>query len=555
MNRARFIATLGPVSFFYEKMERMANLGVASFRINSAHVEKKYVGETKKVLDEINENRKNGIASSLLIDLKGPEIRMLTSKGNEEKILQGNIYEITDSGNTNFSINQKGIIENLSVGDTILVNDGRVKFSVISNIDGLLKVKSATDGFIRSNSRVNIPGKVLNLGSLTERDREFVAEGIKNDVEYFALSFVQESKNVEELRNIIMDYNGDQFIISKIETSSGLKNIEGIIKSSDMIMIARGDLGVELPLKEVAIIQKDLIRKAHAYGVPSIVATQILESMVSNETPTRAEVSDITNAIIDNADILMLSEETAIGKYPVEAVEYLNDVVRFVESNISSFQEPEEFLGNRIAFSLAKSAKIISKDIDSNILVMTRSGNTVKMLSSLRPTGKIFVITPNKKLEKKLSLFNNVYPIHLEEYSGAYEDIIERVKKTKIFKKGETLVVTSGEGYFTFGGTNDIRVEIIGDFIGRGYSIGESVSGKVTTDPNKIGDILIINRCEDKWIEMDYKGVIFTCNPNNTVVNSILKHSKCVVKKAIFREKIMDGDEVYIDSRTGIIFK
>ncbi|MGC8546807.1 MAG: pyruvate kinase [Thermoplasmata archaeon] len=555
MNRARFIATLGPASLFYEKMERMAELGVASFRINTAHIDKKYIGQAKKVLDEINEKRKNEMKSSLLVDLKGPEIRMSTKDANEVKISQGNIYEITDYGNTSLSINQKGILENLSRGDTILVNDGRVKFSIISNSDGILKVKSATDGSIRNNSRVNIPGKVLNLGSLTERDREFVEEGIKNDVEYFALSFVQELKNVEELRNIIVDYNGDQFIISKIETSSGLKNIEGIIKSSDMIMIARGDLGVELPLKEIAIIQKELIRKAHAYGVPSIVATQILESMVSNETPTRAEVSDITNAIIDNADILMLSEETAIGKYPVEAVEYLNDVVKFVESNIRDFQEPEEFLGNRIAFSLAKSAKIISRDIDSNILVMTRSGNTVKMLSSLRPTGKIFAVTPNMKLEKKLSLFNNVYPIHLEEYSGKYEDIIERVKKTKIFKKGETIVVTSGEGYFTFGGTNDIRVEIIGDFIGRGYSIGESISGKVTTDPNNMGDILIIDECKDVDTEMEYKGVIFTCNPNNTVVNSLLKHSRCVVKQASFREKIIDGDEIHIDARTGIIFK
>ncbi len=555
MNRARFIATLGPSSLSYEKMERMVELGVASFRINTAHIEKDYISKVRKIVEEINAGRGKKNFTSMLIDLKGPEIRMSTPDHTEVKVSHDNVYDISEQGNAYLSLNQRGILESLSMGDTILVNDGRVKFIVISKAGDSLKVKAANDGLIHNNSRVNVPGKVLNLGSLTERDKEFVEESIRNEVGYFALSFVQEAKNVEELRNMIMDYGGDQFIISKIETSSGLGNIEGIIKTSDMIMIARGDLGVELPLKEVTIIQKELIRKAHAYGIPSIVATQILESMVSNETPTRAEVSDITNAIMDNADILMLSEETAIGKYPLEAVEYLNDVVSFVESNITDFQEPEEFLGNRIAFSLAKSAKIISKDINSNILVMTKSGNTVKMLSALRPSGKIFVVTPNNKLEEKLSLLNNVYPIHLEDYSGDYDDIIERIKRMDIFKKGEALIVTSGEGFFTFGGTNDIRVEIIGHFIGRGYSIGESVSGKVTTIPNNPGEILVADKCRGLEISRKYKAVIFTCNPNDSVVNSTMKDSKCVVKLASFKEKVIEGDYISIDSRTGIIFK
>ncbi len=555
MNRARFISTLGPASFDYEKMEEMMTLGVATFRINTAHVEIDYISKVRKTIDEIKENNDTEIIPSMLIDLKGPEIRMLTPLGENVQIIQDKEYQIYENGNENLVLNQKGILSTLSKGDTILVNDGRVTFSVLDNNEVYAKVLAINDGIIKNNSRVNIPGKILNLGSLTERDKEFINEGIKNEVEYFALSFVQESKNVDELREIIYEYGGDQFIISKIETSSGVNNIEGIIRSSDMIMIARGDLGVELPLKEVAVIQKRLIKKAHSFGVPSIVATQMLESMVNNETPTRAEVSDITNAILDNADILMLSEETAVGKYPVKAVEYLNDVVKFVESSIKDYETPDEFLGNKVAFSLAKSAKIISGDLESDILVMTKSGNTVKMLSALRPIGKIYVVTPNESLERKMSLFNNVYPIHISDYSGNYEDIIGRIKERGKFRKGKTFIVTSGEGYFIFGGTNDIRVEVVGEFVGRGYPNGESVEGKVTYDPNGEGDILISNSCEYLELHKMFKGIIFNCNPTNSVISSLLKETKCVLKLVSMKHNLEEGDNIFIDSRTGIIYR
>lgn len=554
MNRARFIATIGPSSLGYEMMSRMVDFGVASFRINTAHADIGYIGKVKNIIDQIIADKKREIIPSILVDLKGPEIRMETGSAYEVSISISKEYSISEEEGHDLTLSQKGIIETLGEGDTILVNDGRVKFIVRDIKNGVAKVKALNDGTIRNNSRVNIPGKILKLGSLTERDKRFAKEAISNEVGYFALSFVQESQNVEDLRNFIKVNGGEQFIISKIETSSGLMNIDRIIKTSDMIMIARGDLGVELPLKEVSIIQKQLIKKAHSYGIPSIVATQILESMVENETPTRAEVSDITNAILDNADILMLSEETAIGKYPVEAVEYLNDVVKFVEGGIADFDEPDAFLGNRVAYSLSKSAKIISRDIESNILVMTKSGNTVKMLSALRPRGKIFVITPNRGLEGKLGLYNNVYPIHLDDYSGDYEDIMNRVKKTGVFEKGEAIVVTSGEGYFTFGGTNDIRVEIIGEFIGRGYATGESISGNITTNPDGSGEILITQDCYN-IPKKKFDGIIFRCNPTDSFIQILQKKTRCIVRMAILKEEIPEGEMISIDSMTGIIFR
>ncbi len=552
MNRARFIVTVGPSSFSYDKMLSMIQNGALSFRVNTAHVEADYVTKVRRVLDEIIEDTK--LFPSLLLDLKGPEIRIRFRGGERYDFVAGKEYEIGEGEGHDLFINQKGILSNLDKGDEILLNDGRIRMSLTSGGGETIKARSSDTGNIRMNARVNIPGKVLNLGSLTDRDREFVAAGIREGVEYFALSFVQDSKNVEELRNLIRELGGDQFIISKIETSSGVRNIESILRASDMIMIARGDLGVEMPLQEIAITQKNLIGKAHKYGIPSIVATQILESMVENETPTRAEISDITNAIIDNADILMLSDETAIGKNPIQSVNTLYEVTKYVESKIKDFPEPDEFYGNQVAYSLSKSAKIISEDIGADILVLTRSGNTVKMLSALRPKGKIYVITPSARMERKLSLFNNVFPVHIENLGNNLDGVMDEVKKLGIFRKGEILVTTSGEGYFTFGGTNDIRVEVIGKFIGRGYSKGKTVEGGVTYNPDGGGEILVTDqgRLPDNY---EFRAVIFENRPLPSTVEHLLEKVNCVLVSTIFKNKPAEGEKVYIEARTGIIYQ
>ncbi|MEM3313589.1 MAG: pyruvate kinase [Thermoplasmatales archaeon] len=551
MNRTRFISTLGPSCFNRKSVSEMVKFGSVSFRLNTAHIEPGYVTKTKKLLSGTTIDGK--LKPSIIVDLKGPEIRAKFSPGEILSIVKNKTYKIGDDGPADIILNPGEVVSQLDEGDIVLLSDGRVKMKVTGRNGERLMVKALNSGKIRNNARVNIPDKELNLGMITERDEVFLKEGIKEKVEFFALSFVQSVKNVEEFREKVEEYGGNQFVISKIETRTGLRNADGICRASDMIMVARGDLGVELPWQEISIVQKGLIHKAHSYGIPSIVATQILESMVENEVPTRAEINDISNAILDGADILMLSEETAVGKHPLQAVRVLNSVTKYVESKLSDYPEPEEFQGNRIAYAVAKSAKILSSDIRKDIVALTRSGSTVKMLSALRPFGKIYVLSDNADLLRKLYLYNNAYPLDLKIKGKCIEEITDEIIGSGIFPKGTMLVLTSGEPYFPFGGTNDVRCIVVGDFIGRGFATGPFCAGKATYGRDKKGDIFISSKPDDS-IPQQSKGVLFTYRPPLYKVDSLVRDGKTVVSSVIFRRSPNEGEFLNIDPHTGIIY-
>ncbi|MEM3362986.1 MAG: pyruvate kinase [Thermoplasmatales archaeon] len=551
MNRTRFIATLGPSCFNEGIISEMVKLSAVSFRLNTAHIEPGYITKTKKLLRNITIDGK--IKPSIIVDLKGPEIRARFNSAGDFSVIKNKTYSLGYDKSQDISLNIRETISQLEEGDTILLSDGKVKMKVAKINGDKLLVKALNSGKIRNNARVNIPDKELNLGMITERDEVFLKEGIKEKVEFFALSFVQSVKNVEEFREKVEEYGGNQFVISKIETRTGLRNADGICRASDMIMVARGDLGVELPWQEISIVQKGLIHKAHSYGIPSIVATQILESMVENEVPTRAEINDISNAILDGADILMLSEETAVGKHPLQAVRVLNSVTKYVESKLSDYPEPEEFQGNRIAYAVAKSAKILSSDIRKDIVALTRSGSTVKMLSALRPFGKIYVLSDNADLLRKLYLYNNAYPLDLKIKGKCIEEITDEIIGSGIFPKGTMLVLTSGEPYFPFGGTNDVRCIVVGDFIGRGFATGPFCAGKATYGRDKKGDIFISSKPDDS-IPQQSKGVLFTYRPPLYKVDSLVRDGKTVVSSVIFRRSPNEGEFLNIDPHTGIIY-
>lgn len=551
MNRTRFISTLGPSCFDRKSVREMVKLGSTSFRINIAHVEPGYVTETRKLLKGIKVS--GNIGPSIIVDLKGPEIRARFPGVKEFSIIGNKIYRVGEGGSADVILTPGDVISQLEEGDVILLSDGRIRMRVVSNDGNGVKVRARNSGVIRNNARVNIPDKELNLGAITERDEIFLREGIKEGVDFFALSFVQSAKNVEEFRGKIEELGGDQFIISKIETKTGLRNSDSICRVSDMIMVARGDLGVEMPLEEISVVQKNLIHRAHSYGIPSIVATQILESMIENETPTRAEINDISNAIFDGADILMLSEETAVGKNPIRAVQVLNSVTRYVESKVRDFPEPAEFLGNKIAYAVAKSAKILSSETEKDIVALTRSGSTVKMLSALRPYGKIFAITSNRRLLSRFYLYNDTYPIDIEIKGESVADITEEILASGLFEKGTMLIITSGEPYFPFGGTNDVRCVIVGDFIGRGYAAGPGCSGRVTYNPRGKGTIFISTK-PGELIPEQMDGIIFSYRAPLSMMENLVKKGKTVVSSAIFRRMPEEGERITVDKHNGMIF-
>lgn len=558
MRSTKIIATIGPSSSNKSVLKELFRLGISTLRINTAHVSQGEIKRVKRVTDSIN--KEEGTHVGVMVDLKGPELRTSIFPDGIFQVAKGKKYKLSsDNKDSDILLNNSVVFERIRENDVVLMSDGFVRFRVTESDDDSALVIALNSGVLRDRSRVNIPGRFLELGTVTDRDVIFIDEGLRAGAEFFALSFVQSRKNVEELQKIILEKGGNSETVSKIETKNGLQNIKEIARSSGFVMVARGDLGVELPLKEVSLAQKKIILESHNEGIPTIVATQILESMVNNSSPTRAEVSDITNAILDNADALMLSEETAIGKHPIEAVKYLADISDYVEHHIVNFSEPGAFYGNRVAFSISMASKVISKEIDADgILVFTKSGNTARMISSMRPTAPIYAAVTSDSFARKLNLLRGVTPIVLPSKFSKSNDLlaaIEYISSTNLFSKKARLVVTSGEPYFLFGGTNDVRVVAMGKFCGRGYPTGKTVEGIITKSVEGKGEILLADSVEVDvtTVAKKFKAIIFTTNITIELREKLASYGMTVLINTSIALTIKEGQLVSIDGETGVI--
>ena len=553
MSKTKIIATIGPASFDEAILNRMAHLGLSAVRINTAHIEPGYITRVSNMLDKINRDCKTNIG--IMVDLKGPELRTGIFNNNILNVISGNKYTISDDSNLKSDIFINHKIRDYIDDETIIaINDGKIKFKV-DKIGSNIETTALDSGEIHNTSRVNIPGKYIELGTLTDRDKLFLDEGLKNNVNFYALSFVQKAENVNELQDYIYDKKGNGEIISKIETKSGYDNIESIVQASDYIMVARGDLGVELPLKEVVMAQKKIIMIAHKYAVPTIVATQMLESMVNSDSPTRAEVSDVTNAIIDDTDALMLSEETAVGKYPVSAVSYLNDISNFVETQNVKFSEPENFVMDKVAFSVARGVRIMAESINvDSIVAFTKSGYTARIISAIRPNNEIYAIVASDWLSKSINLLKGVIPVNIpEKFLGNIYDLINELSSLNFLKSGQKTILVSGFPSLYAGGTNDIRVITIGKFAGRGYSIGKNVRGNVDINVPGNGNIIIIDKYDKNFDYSGYDAIIIKSGVTNRIIDNFIDKNKTIVYNTEILENIKAGDKINIDSDTGII--
>ncbi len=553
MSKTKIIATIGPASFDETILNKMAHLGLSAIRINTAHIEPGYITRVSNMLDKINRDCKTNIG--IMVDLKGPELRTGIFNNNILNVISGNKYTISDDSNLKSDIFINHKIRDYIDNETIIaIKDGKIRFKV-DKIGNTIETTALDSGEIHNTSRVNIPGKYIELGTLTDRDKLFLDEGLKNHVNFYALSFVQKAENVNELQDYIYDKNGNGEIISKIETKSGYDNIESIVQASDYIMVARGDLGVELPLKEVVMAQKKIIMIAHKYAVPTIVATQMLESMVNSDSPTRAEVADVTNAIIDDTDALMLSEETAVGKYPVSAVSYLNDISNFVETQNVKFSEPENFIMDKIAFSVARGVRIMAESINvDSIVAFTKSGYTARIISAIRPNTEIYAIVASDWLSKSINLLKGVIPVNIsEKFLNNIYDLINELSSLNFLKSGQKTILVSGFPSLYAGGTNDIRVITIGKFAGRGYSIGKSIRGNVDINVPGNGNIIITDKYDKNFDYSGYDAIIIKSSVTNRIIDNFIDKNKTIVYNTEILENIKTGDKINIDSDTGII--
>lgn len=462
-NKTKIIATLGPSSEKEKTIKELFESGVDIFRLNLSHGDHSY---HKTLISRVRNIDKN---IPILFDLQGPKLRIGKFKNKKIFLKNGDLFTLTTKnvlGDKNYvSISYENLPKYLSKGDTILLDDGRIKLKVLSTGEDYIETKVIFGGELSDNKGINIPKENLDIPSLTDKDKEDIKFGIKERIDYIALSFVKNENDVLILKDFLLKHGYLIPIIAKIEKSDAIKNIEKIIDVSDGVMVARGDLGIEINLEEVALLQKKILYKTLFSEKFSITATQILDSMVERPYPTRAEVSDITNAIIDGSDALMLSQETAAGKYPVEVIKFLNKVAKKVEKELpyeTWLLSMEFYIKNDPLLSICYSAVLLTLKIKAKaIVVTTETGKTAINISRFRPNVPVIALTPNESVLKKLKIYWGIIPVLVNKFrseSDIIETIERKAKSINILKKGDFYVSVSGVIPGVPGGTNMIKL-------------------------------------------------------------------------------------------------
>jgi pyruvate kinase len=511
----KIVCTIGPASDSVEMLERLIQAGMNVARLNFSHGSHEEHGRRIANIRKAAENLRANVA--ILLDTKGPEIRLGTLKesvfvveGQEivltirDEIGQGNVFPVT----------YKGLTKDVVPGNTVLIDDGLIGLEVkeVAEDDIVCVVKNG--GEILPGKGINLPGVDVNLPGVTEKDVADIIFGIKKGVDFIAASFVRKPGDVLEIRRILEENGGDIDIIAKIENRAGVKNLDEILKVSDGVMVARGDLGVEIPAEEVPIVQKMIIDKCNRAGKPVITATQMLDSMMRNPRPTRAEASDVANAIFDSTDAVMLSGETASGKYPVQSVETMARIASKAETAV-------EYNGKAkgvstlptITDAISHASFNIAHDLKAGaIITPTASGYTAKMVSKYRPKAPIIAATPSPQVKRKLCLVWGVYSVLVPETTGTDEMVGKAVAaalKEHLIKCGDLVVVTAGVPASSPGTTNLIKVHIVGEIAASGTGIGQMVAtgiarvakdGEEALHKLKEGEILVTRSTDAGYI-------------------------------------------------------
>lgn len=467
MRKTKIVCTIGPASESEEKMKELILAGMDTARFNFSHgsheEHKVKLARIRKVSEELN------LPIATLIDTKGPEIRLKDFEAGKVKLEAGQTFILTTDeimGTAErASISYKELIGDISVGTTILIDDGLIEMVVEKMTDTDIFCKVMNGGFVSNHKGVNVPGAILSMPYISAVDKSDILFGVKNEYDYIAASFVRCKEDVLEIRKILNDRESKMKIISKIENSQGIDNIDEILSVSDGVMVARGDMGVEIPIEEVPILQKEIIKKAVAAGKHVITATQMLESMIHNPRPTRAEVTDIANAIYDGTTAIMLSGESAAGLYPIEAVKTMSKIAERTEQDIdyaTRMKKRDDSDKTDITTAISHATCTTAMDLKAAaIITVTMSGFTASMISRYKPDCPIIGCSVYPRVCRQLNLMWGVIPVKIEEKEttmGLFDEAAQIVKEKGLVKKGDTVVVTAGVPLGIQGKTNMIRV-------------------------------------------------------------------------------------------------
>ncbi|MFV0400902.1 MAG: pyruvate kinase [Oscillospiraceae bacterium] len=530
MRKTKIVCTLGLVSQTADVIGQLMDAGMNVARFNFSHGTHE---SHKKMLDIVKKLRKKkNIPVAALLDTKGPEIRLGLFKDGKALLTAGSIFTLypneREGDSTGASISFPGLADDLEPGNTILLDDGLIELRVKSIENGVIACEVINGGEISNRKGVNIPGVSTSLPYISDRDREDILFGIEQDFDFVAASFVRSAADVIELRELLGANGGKSIrIISKIENADGVQNIDEILRASDGIMVARGDMGVEIPFEELPPLQKMLIEKAYKAGKMVITATQMLESMIKNPRPTRAEVTDVANAVYDGTSAIMLSGETAAGLYPVKAVEAMARVAEKAENDINylkRFHNTESGLDNtNVTNAISHATCTTAYDLSAAaIIAVTLSGRSARNVSKFRPDIPIIGCTTSEKAYRQMVLSWGVTPVMIpmqEDLNELFNLAVGSAMEQGYVKDGDLVVITTGVPLGVAGTTNLLKVHIAGNVLVNGHGIGDL----------KVRGRLCVVKSEEEALEKFHDGDILVIPHTTNALLSILKRASGIV--------------------------
>jgi pyruvate kinase len=576
LRKAKIVCTIGPASESVETLKKLIHAGMNVARLNFSHGS--HEEHAARIANIRQAAEETGKQVAILLDTKGPEIRTGLLAVDAVELQEGGTIVLTteDVPGTaeRVSITYADLPRDVKKGDTILIDDGLIGLTVeaVEGHEIICRIKNG--GTLKSKKGVNVPGVKINLPGITEKDAQDIEFGIRQGVDFIAASFVRKASDILEIREILERHGVRIDIIAKIENQEGVDNVDEILAVSDGLMVARGDLGVEIPAEEVPLVQKKLIKKCNELGKPVITATQMLDSMQRNPRPTRAEASDVANAIFDGTDAIMLSGETAAGKYPVESVETMNRIALRAEQELNY----REILYNQalqkqvtITDAISQAVANAALDLDAAaVITATESGHTARMVSKYRPKAPIVAVTPHADVVRRLALVNGVYPV-LGPMANTTDEMLEmsvqQALEAGYVRHGDLVVITAGVPVREVGTTNLMKIHVIGDIVAKGQGIGRKVvTGRVAVarsaeealEKMQEGTILVtIGTDSDMIGAFEKAGAVITEEgglTSHAAIVGLNLNVPVIVGVARATELLKDGQIVTVDSERGHIY-
>ena len=571
--RTKIVATIGPATQSEEVIEDLIKAGVTTFRLNFSHGDHKDHDERIKTIRKVSE--KLEIDVGILQDLQGPKIRLGRFEDGPVKVKKGDKFTLTSNDvkctKNIANVTYEKLAQEVTTGKRILLDDGKIEMVVekVNVPNNLLECKVTVGGVLSNNKGVNFPDVQLSVKALTNKDKEDLEFGLTAGVDWIALSFVRNPSDINEIKNLINKKGHSIPVVAKIEKFEAIDQIDSILPLCDGVMVARGDLGVEMPAEEVPLLQKELIKKANSLGIPIITATQMLDSMASNPRPTRAEVSDVANAILDGTDAVMLSNETAVGDYPVEAVETMATIAKRIERDYP-LKPIESNLPSTIPNAISAAVSNIARQLDAGAIIpLTKSGSTARNVSKFRPPTPILATTTEKSVARRLQLVWGVTPLLVkneDRTSRTFSIAMQIAQEMGILNEGDLVVQTAGTLTGISGSTDLIKVGLVRKVVTRGISIGEKgVTGKARNIKTGIdlslispGEILVVPKKHlmDIPLSKSISGIV--TDENVEECYRLFKKNNCKISTicnlSSTQNLVKDGDLISLQLNEGVIY-